>query len=217
MERSRVAIIIPAYNEEGTIETVIKSSSNFGDVYVVDDCSKDNTEQVSEKAGATVIKHQNNKGYDEALNSGFEQAKSDGHDYFITIDADGQHSPEMIEKYLNLFDEGHDLILGIRSDLPRISEKAFKTYFKIRYGVNDILCGMKGYSLKTTRLSPKFDNLNSIGTELAMLGLKKHVKFATIPVHTNDRQDQPRLGNTVMANIKIFSALFRVIIKDLSN
>ena len=74
MERFKLAIIIPAYNEENTIFDLVKSASNHGLVIVVNDGSTDNTKKLAEFAGAILINHKDNRGYDSSLNSGFKKA-----------------------------------------------------------------------------------------------------------------------------------------------
>ena len=71
MDKHKVAIVIPAFNEEATIYNQVQSVKENGVVIVVNDASTDYTEKKALKAGAIVINHKNNKGYDGALNSGF--------------------------------------------------------------------------------------------------------------------------------------------------
>ena len=75
MVKYKVAIVIPAFNEEATISNVVQSVKEYGIVVVVNDASSDKTKQMAESAGAIVINHKDNKGYDDALNSGFKKAK----------------------------------------------------------------------------------------------------------------------------------------------
>ncbi|OQY46046.1 MAG: hypothetical protein B6242_08795 [Anaerolineaceae bacterium 4572_78] len=68
-----IVVIIPAYNEAEHIADVVRQSSQYADeVIVVDDGSKDNTAEIAEKAGASVIRHQRNQGKGVALTTGFE-------------------------------------------------------------------------------------------------------------------------------------------------
>ena len=75
MGRFKLAIIIPAFNEENTIFEVVKSVKNYGIAIVVNDASSDNTEKIAESAGAVLVNHKENKGYDSALISGFKMAE----------------------------------------------------------------------------------------------------------------------------------------------
>src|SRR5271166_5984567 len=93
VERSRIAIIVPALNEAATIGPVLARVKQYGSPIVVDDGSGDETAQLARAAGAAVVTHAVNQGYDAALNSGFAYAARMGCAYAITIDADGQHNP----------------------------------------------------------------------------------------------------------------------------
>ena len=93
MDRSRVAIVIPAFNEEKTISKVVRAANKFGKSIVVNDGSKDNTGEIAKRSGAIVFMHKINLGYDAALNTGFKKAAKLKFDYIITLDADGQHDP----------------------------------------------------------------------------------------------------------------------------
>ena len=106
MEEYKVAIVIPAYNEELTISQVVYSVKGHGCVIVINDASTDRTKKIAEDAGAIVINHKQNEGYDSALRSGFKKAFDIGVDAVITFDADGQHSSEMLKEYIKYLKNG---------------------------------------------------------------------------------------------------------------
>ena len=81
MARCNLAIIVPALNEEKTIENVITRIKEKGTVIVINDGSSDRTSEIAENSGAIVINHSFNKGYDEALNTGFKYAYESGFEY----------------------------------------------------------------------------------------------------------------------------------------
>jgi glycosyltransferase involved in cell wall biosynthesis len=90
-------IAIPAYNEAGTIGSVVKHASAYADgVLVVDDGSSDETAARAEEAGATVVAHERNRGYGAALQTAFETAETYDADCLVIIDGDGQHDPDDI-------------------------------------------------------------------------------------------------------------------------
>lgn len=216
MERSGVAILIPAYNEETTIAEVVRRVRSFGEVIVVDDASSDNTKDLAGKSGATVLSHPHNLGYDGALDTGFRYAWEQGFRHLITFDADGQHEPSLIADYTNLLTkEGYQLVVGKRPEKARLAERVMGVYFRFRFGVRDILCGMKGYHMELFRANGGFDHVQSIGSELAMMSIKRGCRFAQLPVEIHGRRDTSRFGNRIKGNIKIVRALFRVIWMDL--
>ncbi len=211
MEKPRLAIIIPAWNEEATIGEVIRSVKEYGSVIVINDCSTDGTATVALDAGAVVISHETNRGYDDALNIGFEKACKLGCSFAITFDADGQHDRRLIDSFYNLLLEGNDVVLGIRPAPARLAEYVFALITKFLCGIQDPLCGMKGYDMKIYKERGFFDSCQSIGSELAIWACRHGKKFAQIQIPIHARKDTPRFGRMFKANIKIFKAIFRVI------
>lgn len=212
MERSKIAIIIPAYNEEATIRSVSELASNFGTVIVVDDCSKDQTRFEAEKAGAIVVSHRENKGYDGALNSGFAMAASIGIEYAITMDADGQHKTTILKEFIDLFDQGFELVAGVRPNPARISEFLYGKISRFAWGLEDPLCGMKGYSMKLHTENGAFDTCGSIGTELAIQSICRGCKWTQIFIPIQNRLNgKPRLGNALKANWRILVGIMHIV------
>ena len=203
--------IIPALNEEKTIELVLKGIKNYVDgIILVDDGSKDNTAKLSEKY-AHIIKHSLNQGYDQSLNDGFKAAKEIGANIIITLDADGQHLAEDIPNLINtIIKEEADLVIGKRPYKARFMECIFGYYGK-RYGINDPLCGMKAYNIKVYNEIGFFDNINSIGTQLALTASKRGYVVKEFPIQLNKRKDIPRFGRKIEANYKLFRAYLRLI------
>jgi glycosyltransferase involved in cell wall biosynthesis len=112
----RIMAAIPAYNEADFIEAIVSKASRYADeVIVVDDGSTDNTSLVAQKAGATVIRHEMNKGVGQANKTCFEFAKEKDIDVLVTIDGDGQHNPDEIPRLLMpVIENGADLVIGSR-------------------------------------------------------------------------------------------------------
>jgi glycosyltransferase involved in cell wall biosynthesis len=116
MREHSIAAIIPAYNEELTIGSVVlKARGYVGNVYVVDDGSSDETARVAEAAGATVFRHPNNGGKAKAVLSAFSQIRTLGYDAVVMLDADGQHEPDEIPIVLGpVLDGSADMVIGSR-------------------------------------------------------------------------------------------------------
>ena len=113
----RLCAIIPALNAERTVAKVVaETRQHIEPVLVVDDGSRDATGEVARAAGATVLRHEVNRGKGAALKTGFAWALENGCDGVITLDADGQHLPSEIPKFIAAQDQG-DLIIGGRSHL----------------------------------------------------------------------------------------------------
>ncbi len=207
---TNIAIIVPALNEEKTIGTVIDGVKHAGQVIVVNDGSNDNTAQVSAEHGAMVVSHLVNKGYDMALYSGFKKSLEIKASIVLSIDADGQHNPEDIQKFIDILERNEaDIVLGYRPKAARISERIFRIWAKYFYGIEDILCGLKAYN--TSALLPfiEFVKLETVGTAAAIKIVQNNGRLKQLPIEVNDREDIPRLGRALRANWIIFKAMLR--------
>lgn len=94
----KTLIIIPAYNEEQSIASVIDDvrSAQFHDILVIDDCSTDDTLKVVQERGASVISLSERLGAWGATQTGLRYAIRKGFDLAVTLDADGQHYPSAL-------------------------------------------------------------------------------------------------------------------------
>lgn len=115
----RFVAIIPALNAERTLPRVVaETRAQIEPVIVIDDGSRDATGEVARATGATVLRHDVNRGKGAALKTGFAWALENGFDGVITLDADGQHLPSEIPKFIAARAETKaDLIIGGRSHL----------------------------------------------------------------------------------------------------
>ena len=111
--------IIPALNAERTLAKVVEDTKRqLEHVLVIDDGSSDRTSDVARAAGAVVLRHEVNRGKGAALKTGFAYALEHDHEAVITLDADGQHLPAEIPKFIDAWNADHvDLIIGGRAHL----------------------------------------------------------------------------------------------------
>jgi glycosyltransferase involved in cell wall biosynthesis len=99
----RILALIPGYEEGPRIGAVVEATLRRLPVLVVDDGSKDDTAANAEAAGATVIRQVPNQGKGAALRAGFRHALDEGYDAVVTLDADGQHAPDEIPRFVAAF------------------------------------------------------------------------------------------------------------------
>ena len=210
MDRSRVALVVPALNEAASIGNVVARAYRYGVPIVVDDGSTDATAEIALAAGAEVVRHSRNGGYDAALNSGFAHAAKLGVEWAITLDADGQHDPDTLPNFITTLGSGAEVVIGIRDRLQRFSEHMYARYALRTWGIADPLCGMKGYLMSVYQEHGCFDSCSSIGTELAICAAVRGHRIAQIPVPTRPRNGTPRFGNKLRANTRILRALVAV-------
>ena len=207
MDRSRVGIVIPALNESATIAVIVEAVKKYGVPIVVDDGSTDNTADLARQAGGIVVSHECNRGYDAALDSGFRKASAIACEVIITVDADGQHDPSLINKFIERIDAGAEVVVGTRSARQRLAEYVFAWYTRSRFGIHDPLCGMKAYKTSVYRALGYFDSYGSIGTELMIFAAKNGYRIDQIPFDVRERKGQSRFGRVISGNCKIFRAM----------
>jgi glycosyltransferase involved in cell wall biosynthesis len=114
-----IVALIPGYNEGPRIGPVVEATRRHLPVIVVDDGSADDTAERARAAGATVIAQRPNQGKGAALRAGFRRAIDDGAEAILTLDADGQHDPAEIPRFLDAWgatpaDARPDLVIGAR-------------------------------------------------------------------------------------------------------
>ncbi|WP_105209269.1 glycosyltransferase family 2 protein [Streptococcus suis] len=117
MKKSELLIIIPAYNEEesiqGVIENLIQHYPQF-DYLIINDGSKDNTSLICHQKGYAILDLPINLGLAGAFQTGLRYAYKHGYKKAIQFDADGQHLPEYIQGLSDQIDQGYDLVIGSR-------------------------------------------------------------------------------------------------------
>ena len=206
--KNQTVIIIPAYNEEKTINKVISKGSKFADVIVVNDSSSDNTRNISEKTAKYTINHKSNLGYDKTLESGIRFALTKNYKILITLDADDQHPVEKIPEFINKINSGNSLVIGKRSQTNRYIEDIFALISRYFWGIEDPLCGMKAYKANTIRELKEFNTYNSIGTELSFRLVKKGCKFENLNIYVKERSGSSRMGSNILTSINILKSIF---------
>jgi glycosyltransferase involved in cell wall biosynthesis len=211
MTEESVAVVIPAFNEHETIAAVINSVAIYATPVVVDDGSCDDTYEIAVAQGAIVIKHKTNLGYEAALSSGLQEANRRGFIFAVTMDADGQHNPEIINDFIEQLKAGSNVVIGVRDHLQRFGEYAFAWIGKYLWNIQDPLCGMKAYKLSLLEYYGPFDTTKSVGAEFVIRMARDGVSFTQIPVPTRPRFGESRYGSGLKANIRIIGALIRVI------
>ncbi len=151
---ARIGALIPAYNEERFIGDVVRRTlAQVAEVVVVDDGSPDGTAAAAREAGAEVISYQENQGKGMAIQTGLRAMLKKGVEYVILLDADGQHLPEEIPRFLETVTrEGSKLLVGNRmhdtKDMPlvrRWTNRFMSWQISLLCGqpVSDTQCGFR--------------------------------------------------------------------------
>src|SRR5207249_2703636 len=116
MNNSTIAAVIPAYQEQAHVGEVAKRArTQLEHVLVVDDGSTDGTADRARAAGVDVVVHPQNRGKGESIKTGLRYWLDRGSEYVVLLDADGQHLPEEISRFVGAAAAGKDVKLFVGS------------------------------------------------------------------------------------------------------
>lgn len=220
---SKIAVLIPCYNEAKTIERVVKEYKKAlpkADIYVYDNNSTDRTGEIAERAGAIVkVEHRQGKG--NVVRSMFMDVEAD---CYLMIDGDGTYPADVAEKMCNLvLKDGVDMVVG---------DRLSSTYFKenkrpfhntgnrlvrglinliFRSKVRDIMTGYRAFSRDFVKTFPVLSKGFEIETEMTIHALDKNFYIEEIPVNYKDREagSESKL-NTFSDGFKVLFTIARL-------
>lgn len=206
-----LTILIPALNEEKTIEIVIKKAQKWlndrnidGEILIANNGSTDNTKEIALKNGARVIDVEQ-KGYGSALISGIENSKGK---YIIFGDADDSYNFLEIDGMYDKLKDGNDIVIGNRyagkmeKGSMKFSHKfigtpilSFLIRKKFKLNLNDINCGLRGIKKEAIiKLNCKSSGME-FASEMLIKAAKAKLKIEEIPInfYKDKRNSKPHL------------------------
>jgi glycosyltransferase involved in cell wall biosynthesis len=189
-------VVIPAFNAAKTLNELISQVKRLHpdfDILIVDDGSADESGKIAGNAGSIVLSHDRNRGKGEALKTGFAYAVKHEYDAVITLDADLQHDPAEIQRFINAESDDRTILVGIRRR-DKTMPFARKVSNSLTSFVSSVFCGARildsqsGYRLiptailKTVSLSSsRFDLEPELLIKAARAGYDvKSVEISTI-------------------------------------
>jgi len=188
----RVWAVIPAYNEEARIASVVRGiAGSVAGVVVVDDGSSDGTAREAERAGAEVIRRPSNGGKGAAIRAGLAAALAHGCTHVLFIDGDGQHRPEEVPALIGAAEDGAGLVVGerqfSRDQMPRsryyanvIGSRALSWF--IGTEVRDTQSGFRLVGADWLRSLPLTATGYEIETEMLIRLARRGASIVRIPV-----------------------------------
>jgi len=190
--KMRVLAGIPAYNEASYVGSIVLQARQYVDeVVVVDDGSTDNTARIAELAGATVIRHDENRGKGVAIQSILAEARKRNPDIVVLLDADSQHDPNEIPAFLKAILEGSDLVIGSRDaqkdrtrTYRRIGQKVLlrSTRLASKTNISDSESGFRALSPKAINELALKENGFAIESEMISCAADKNLKITEVPI-----------------------------------
>ena len=195
-DRPSVAALIPAYQEEKHIGDVVhRTRQQLDDVLVVDDGSNDQTAARAREAGAEVIVHPQNRGKGESIKTGLRHWLDRQFDFVIVLDADGQHRPEEIDRFVAAAFSAAEpkLVLGNRMNdvahMPLV-RRIVNGYMSRKISR---LCGQNipdtqcGFRIVHRQLIPELlggANRFDYETEMLIFASRKGYRIESVPIST---------------------------------
>lgn len=218
----KVAILLPAYNEEITIKKVVSDFQHVlptADIWVYDNNSKDRTNELAREAGA-FVKFEPRQGKGNVVRSMFREIDAD---YYIMVDADDTYPADEVEKLLAPLREGlADMTIGDRLSNGTYSEENKRAFHDLgnnlvrglinklyKSDFKDIMTGYRGFSRLFVKTFPVLSPGFEIETELSIHSLDKRFKMVEVPITYRDRPEgsESKL-NTFSDGLKVLKTIF---------
>ncbi len=154
----KTLIIIPAYNEQANIKSLIEDITSYGyDYLIINDSSTDDTEKIIRENNYHFLDLPINVGIAGVTRIGFKYAYDHNYDCAVCIDGDGQHQPKYVHTLINEISNGYDYVVGSRfvnrlkpASLRMIGSRIICFFIKLKTGVKvtDPTSGMRALGKK---------------------------------------------------------------------
>ena len=195
MRSHGICVLIPSYNNAGTVQRVVSESLKYcDDVIVVNDGSTDATIDIlSSIPQIDVVSYENNQGKGTALKRGFKRAIERGFKYAITLDSDGQHYPENIEDFVKAIVENPSALIVGQRDLSNVdingkssfANKFSNFWVRVQTGKNlkDTQTGFRAYPLEHLHGLSLLTSRYEAELELLVFAAWNGVEIISIPIN----------------------------------
>ena len=200
----KIIVGTPAYNEAKYIGSIVLQARQYArEVIVVDDGSIDQTLRVAQLAGATVIRHNENRGYGAAIRSIFKEAMKSEADILVILDADSQHNPDEIPILVEAVSKGSDIVIGTR----KMQRKVIPFYRRIGQTVLSnlvrVLSRNKGFDTESgfraiSKEALAVLDLKETGfaacSEMISIASRKGLKVTEVPISVTYSKDSSTMN-----------------------
>ena len=199
--KSKIAVLIPCYNESKTIEKVVKDYKNAlpeADIYVYDNNSTDKTDEIARKAGA-IVRYEKKQGKGNVIRSMFREIDAD---CYLMIDGDDTYPAESAREMCDyVLNDNVDMVIGDRLSSTYFTEnkRAFHNFGNrivrwsintiFRSKINDIMTGYRAFSYQFAKSYPVLSKGFEIETEMTIHAIDKNFTLKEIPVQYRDRPE----------------------------
>jgi glycosyltransferase involved in cell wall biosynthesis len=218
-DRSRVAAVIPAYQEEKRVaEVACRVRAQLEHVLVVDDGSTDATAEKARIAGVDVVVHPQNRGKGESIKTGLRYWLDRGIDYVVLLDADGQHLPEEIVRFIDAAGQNNaKIFVGTRMNDVTSMPLLRRVVNRYMSGKISRACGQKipdtqcGFRMLHRDVIPELlggTNRFDYETEMLIIASRSGYRIAAVPI-TTVYSDEVSSIHPVRDTIRFFKLMRR--------
>lgn len=221
---SKILVCIPAFNEAKSIAEIITRAKKYADsVVVYDDGSTDDTYEVANSAGATVIRNPKNNGYGVAIRSLFQAAKEQDADIMVTLDSDGQHNPDEIPELIDPLKQGFDIVIGSRflrrddkQKVPRYRSFGIKTITKLTQaasynGITDSQSGFRAYNRNALSKINLFEDGMAASVEILLRAKEKNLLTTEVPITINYNVKDTSTHNPISHGVGVLYSVLQFV------
>lgn len=219
-KHEKIAVLIPCYNEELTIEKVItdfKRELPEAEIYVYNNNSKDKSYEIAKTTGA-IVRNEYKQGKGNVVRSMFEQIDAD---IYLLVDADDTYPAEKANELIQAIRDGADMAVGDRLSngtylkenkrrFHNLGNSLVKNAINVLFKVNlqDIMSGYRAYNKKFVKNFPILTKKFEIETEMTLHALDKNYTIVEIPIDYRDRPEgsESKL-NTISDGIKVVKTI----------
>lgn len=218
---SRIAVLIPCYNESSTIEKVVRDYRKAlpdADIYVYDNNSNDGTDELARKAGA-IVRYEYRQGKGNVIRSMFRQIDAE---CYLMIDGDDTYPAENAKEMCDMvLEDGVDMVIGDRLSSTYFQEnkRPFHNFGNcivrdlinqfFHSDIKDIMTGYRAFSRDFVKNFPVLSEGFEIETEMTIHALDKNFYLKEIPVTYRDRPEgSVSKLNTVSDGIRVIKTIF---------
>ncbi len=228
--RGRVLVVVPAYNEELSVGSVIRDIRRClpgADVLVVDDGSADSTAQVAQENGALVLRLPYNLGVGGAMRAGYKYAQRSGHQAVVQVDADGQHDPQDVPALLAALQHA-DVVIGARfagrgdyqvRGLRRcaMGALAWSVSRRAQTTLTDVTSGFRACNAEAVGLFAAHYPVEYLGDTVESLVMACHagLKVRQVPVEMRTRQQGVASQTSLRASLYLVRAVIAMVVTGL--
>jgi glycosyltransferase involved in cell wall biosynthesis len=217
---NHIVVIIPSYNQERYIGSVVLKLLRFPvTVIVVDDGSIDETASVAAAAGAEVVQQPVNQGKGAAINAGFCKAREFKPDVIVIIDADGQHLPEELPRVVQpILDDVADIVVGSRylshpSHVPAhrvLGHLLFRWLSSVASGIamSDPQSGYRAFSQRAFDLVNFSSRCSSVESEMQFMAYDHSLRVAEVPITI--RYTDPPKRSVIRQGLSVLNGVLKL-------